>query len=242
MSSAISAVVGGIGSAVGAVGSAIGGIGSALGITTGAQALGAIGSAVGIANGVNTLLSDAPSGVPGGGYAPAGGSGGVGGAGGVGPANLTAGMTAPSTGVTPIDLGGHFAAPSLYATNAPRYYADGGPIDFEPVEETPQGGLSATEHNPEFYSEGGLKNTYVKGEGDGTSDSVPAMLATGEFVIPSDVVSSLGNGSNDSGSKVLDEFLKTIREHKYSNRADKLPPDSKGPLEYISISKRKVNI
>jgi hypothetical protein len=67
------------------------------------------------------------------------------------------------------------------------------------------------------------------------------MLATGEFVIPSDIVSALGNGSNDSGSKVLDEFLQVIREHKHSNGAKKLPPDSKGPLEYISISQRKVN-
>ena len=96
------------------------------------------------------------------------------------------------------------------------------------------------EHVPEFYSEGGLKHRYVQGDGDGTSDSVPAMLANGEFVIPADVVSSLGNGSNDSGSKVLDEFLKTIREHKAKHEANRLPPDSKGPLAYLEISKTKV--
>lgn len=234
MSSAISAVVGGVGSAIGAIGGAIGSVGSALGITTGAQALGAIGSAVGIANGVNTLLSDAPSGVPGGGgYGGGGGGYGTSPTGQVGPANLTATMTAPSTGATPIDLGGNFSAPIRYALTAPKYYADGGSIDIDQP--------SPEEHNPEFYSEGGLSHTYVKGGGDGTSDSVPAMLATGEFVIPSDIVSALGNGSNDSGSKVLDEFLQVIREHKHSNDSDKLPPDSKGPLEYISISQRKVN-
>ena len=95
------------------------------------------------------------------------------------------------------------------------------------------------EHVPEFYSQGGLKNTYVQGAGDGTSDSVPAMLANGEFVIPADVVSSLGNGSNDSGSKVLDEFLKTIREHKAKHSPSQLPPDSKGTLEYLAIAKHK---
>jgi hypothetical protein len=98
-------------------------------------------------------------------------------------------------------------------------------------------------HNPEFFSEGGLnslENRYVKGDGDGTSDSIPAMLANGEFVIPADVVSGLGNGSNDSGAKVLDEFLKTIREHKQKTGADKLPPDSKGPLGYLLEANKKV--
>jgi hypothetical protein len=98
-------------------------------------------------------------------------------------------------------------------------------------------------HNPQFFSEGGLNslgNTYVTGDGDGTSDSIPAMLANGEFVIPADIVSGLGNGSNDSGAKVLDEFLKTIRAHKQKTGADKLPPDSKGPLGYLLEAKRKM--
>jgi hypothetical protein len=98
-------------------------------------------------------------------------------------------------------------------------------------------------HNPEFFSEGGLnslKNSYVKGKGDGTSDSIPAMLANGEFVIPADVVSSLGNGSNDSGAEILSEFLKTIREHKRKADSKKLPPDSKGALGYLTEAKKKV--
>jgi hypothetical protein len=109
----------------------------------------------------------------------------------------------------------------------PVYKADGGVID----------------HKPQFYSEGGLNsinNLYVKGQGDGTSDSVPAMLATGEFVIPADVVSNLGNGDNDSGAKILDEFLKTIRKHKRAADARQLPPDSKGPLAYLAEAKKKV--
>ena len=94
---------------------------------------------------------------------------------------------------------------------------------------------------PQFYSEGGasIKNRYVKGAGDGTSDSIPAMLANGEFVIPADVVSNLGNGSNDSGAKILDEFLRVIREHKTKHDARRLPPDSKGPLSYLTDAKRK---
>ena len=99
------------------------------------------------------------------------------------------------------------------------------------------------DHNPSFFSEGGLgsmKNTYVKGKGDGTSDSIAAMLANGEFVVPADVVSSLGNGSNDAGAKVLDEFLKTIRAHKRKADPKGLPPDSKGALGYLAAAKKKV--
>jgi len=95
-------------------------------------------------------------------------------------------------------------------------------------------------HNPEFFSEGGLNHTFVQGAGDGTSDSVPAMLANGEFVIPADVVSSLGNGDNKSGAKVMDQFLKTVRSHKRDAAPGKLPPDSKGPLGYLLEAKKKV--
>jgi hypothetical protein len=103
-------------------------------------------------------------------------------------------------------------------------------------------GGSIPGHDPQFYSEGGLSsmdNRYVAGEGDGTSDSVPAMLANGEFVIPADVVSSLGNGSNEAGASVLDQFLATIRDHKHSKGSKGLPPDSKGPLSYLTDAKRK---
>jgi hypothetical protein len=65
------------------------------------------------------------------------------------------------------------------------------------------------------------------------------MLANGEFVIPADVVSKLGNGSNEAGAGVLDQFLSEIRKHAHSN-GEKLPPESKGPLGYLLDAKRKV--
>jgi hypothetical protein len=97
-------------------------------------------------------------------------------------------------------------------------------------------------HNPQFYSEGGLnslENRYVKGAGDGTSDDVPAMLANGEFVIPADVVSKLGNGSNDAGANILDEFLQVIREHAQRHDPKELPPDSKGALAYLEEAQQR---
>ena len=57
-------------------------------------------------------------------------------------------------------------------------------------------------------------------KGDGMSDDVPAMidgtqkaaLSQGEFVIPADVVSHLGNGSSDAGSKQLYGMMDKIRK------------------------------
>ena len=101
-------------------------------------------------------------------------------------------------------------------------FADGGMVPPHPMGQ------------PEFYSEGGAGTTYIQGRGDGTSDQIPAMVANSEFVLPADVVSALGNGSSDSGADILDQFIRTIREHKHSNPPDELPPESKGPLEYLS--------
>jgi hypothetical protein len=67
------------------------------------------------------------------------------------------------------------------------------------------------------YSDGGRM---LKGLGDGMSDSIPATignkqparLADGEFVVPADVVSHLGNGSTDAGAKKLYSMMDKIRK------------------------------
>ena len=67
------------------------------------------------------------------------------------------------------------------------------------------------------YSDGGRM---LKGAGDGMSDSIPATigghrparLADGEFVIPADVVSGLGNGSTDAGAKQLYKMMDRVRK------------------------------
>lgn len=66
------------------------------------------------------------------------------------------------------------------------------------------------------YSDGGR---LLKGPGDGMSDNIPAVigakqparLADGEFVVPADVVSHLGNGSTDAGAKKLYAMMDKIR-------------------------------
>ena len=61
---------------------------------------------------------------------------------------------------------------------------------------------------------------YLDGQGDGMSDSIPATiegkqparLADGEFVVPADVVSHIGNGSSKAGSKRLYAMLDKVRQ------------------------------
>jgi len=68
------------------------------------------------------------------------------------------------------------------------------------------------------YASGGNPRL-LKGPGDGMSDNIPAVignkqparLADGEFVIPADVVSHLGNGSTEAGAKQLYRMMDRIR-------------------------------
>jgi hypothetical protein len=87
------------------------------------------------------------------------------------------------------------------------------------------------EHVPQFVT--GATGHYVKGEGDGQSDDIPAMLADGEYVFDADTVAALGNGSSDAGAEVLDKLREAIRKHKRSAPPDKIPPKAKSPLEYL---------
>lgn len=73
------------------------------------------------------------------------------------------------------------------------------------------------------YSDGGR---LLKGPGDGMSDSIPARigrrqparLADGEFVVPADVVSHLGNGSTDAGAKQLYDMMDKVRRARTGNK------------------------
>jgi hypothetical protein len=77
-----------------------------------------------------------------------------------------------------------------------------------------QGGMPSM---PEYQAGGKL----LRGPGDGMSDDIPAVirgkgvqraaLADGEFVIPADVVSHLGNGSTEAGAKKLYKMMEQIR-------------------------------
>ena len=61
---------------------------------------------------------------------------------------------------------------------------------------------------------------YLRGQTDGMADELdtsidgvqPAKLSHGEFVIPADVVSHLGNGNSDAGAKVLYKMMDRVRQ------------------------------
>jgi len=87
-----------------------------------------------------------------------------------------------------------------------------------------QGGLMGLHEQTSTYAAGGR---LLRGPGDGMSDSIPAVikgarpqrpaLADGEFVIPADVVSHLGNGSTEAGSKHLYAMMARIRKARTGN-------------------------
>lgn len=76
---------------------------------------------------------------------------------------------------------------------------------------------------PVKAAHGGLmalaKGRYLQGSTDGMSDELPAeidgdqpaALSHGEFVVPADVVSHLGNGNSDAGAKKLYQMMDKIR-------------------------------
>jgi hypothetical protein len=74
------------------------------------------------------------------------------------------------------------------------------------------------------YAAGGNPRL-LKGPGDGMSDNIPATingrqparLADGEFVIPADVVSHLGNGSTEAGAKHLHAMMNKVRKARTGN-------------------------
>lgn len=106
-----------------------------------------------------------------------------------------------------------------------KQYAVGGSVDDEPGMDDVRGLASGNLQNGFMgggimgYAAGGMPPRFLSGGGDGMSDSIPASingkqearLADGEFVISSDVVSGLGNGSSKAGAKQLYAMMDRVR-------------------------------
>jgi hypothetical protein len=101
-------------------------------------------------------------------------------------------------------------APDFYSR--PLYSGAPNPISYPYKTHFNEGGIASLG----AYSDGGQ---LAMGPGDGMSDSIPAMmpngdaarLGDGEFVVPSDVVSGLGNGSTKSGTGLLYDMMDRVR-------------------------------
>jgi len=88
------------------------------------------------------------------------------------------------------------------------------------VDERAAGGaIGPFDSAPRYLETGGML-------GDGMSDDIPATidgdqpaaLSDGEFVIPADVVSHLGNGSSDAGAQQLYSMMDRIRQARTGNK------------------------
>jgi hypothetical protein len=93
--------------------------------------------------------------------------------------------------------------------------------------------------NPNYkigMASGGIANArYLQGGTDGMADKIPAAidneqpaaLSHGEFVIPADVVSHLGNGNSEAGADKLYQMMARIRKARTGNekQGKKINPD-----------------
>lgn len=111
---------------------------------------------------------------------------------------------------------------NLYGRNPSLLYAVGGSVDDELGMDSARGLDTGNMQKGLFgmgYAAGGTPR-FLSGGGDGMSDSIPATindkqparLADGEFVIPADVVSHLGNGSSKAGAKQLYSMMDKVRQ------------------------------
>ena len=84
------------------------------------------------------------------------------------------------------------------------------------------------------YANGGL----TAGPGDGMSDDIPAVIAgeqpaalsPGEFVVPADVVSDMGNGSSRAGARQLYAMMDRVRKARGGSVEQ---PEAINPKEYM---------
>ena len=106
------------------------------------------------------------------------------------------------------------ATPSEIKKRVPKKMAVGG------LAALAAGGTFDDEAGEDMYAKGGaLPPRLLSGGGDGMSDSIKARidgrqearLADGEFVVPADVVSHLGNGSSKAGAKKLYSMMDKVR-------------------------------
>lgn len=111
-----------------------------------------------------------------------------------------------------MDQPAHTAAQIRMQRLAKKYGVSYGPKTEE--KEMASGGITGLGG----YAHGGNPRL-LRGPGDGMSDDIPATiadkqparLADGEFVVPADVVSGLGNGSTEAGAKKLHQMMDRVR-------------------------------
>lgn len=183
-------------------------------LPAGAGGTGVVGGTAGMTTGQKLLALSMASKAMGGG---AGGSSSA-------PMTTTTTQSAPQQNIVSPTYNPAFTMPSMF--NAPQ--AAPGAYYQPTIYRYAQGGVA----DLGGYAAGGK---LLKGPGDGMSDDIvaniagkqPARLADGEFVVPADVVSHLGNGSTDAGAKHLYKMMDRIRQARTGNpkQGKRINPD-----------------
>lgn len=137
--------------------------------------------------------------------------------------------------------GGYSGGYSGGASSPAESYSGGdwsGPAADPNAGDGEQGGLGGNRDGG--WRDGGRINTsalppprFIRGPGDGRSDSVPAFanggmkgrvrVSDGEFVWPADTVSAMGNGSSEAGARRLGQMAQQLRQQ-HMARMSALPP------------------
>jgi hypothetical protein len=137
---------------------------------------------------------------------------------------LTAAQTAAAN-----QAQGIMAAAPQYVAPPPNPYAGKIPLGFNPPDHTTFKTTSTQEpidmqnqQGTTNLAQGGIAEAgrYLQGKTDGMADEIPssidgeqpAALSHGEFVVPADVVSHLGNGNSEAGAQKLYQMMDRIRE------------------------------
>jgi len=97
--------------------------------------------------------------------------------------------------------------------------------------------------NQQHLAHGGIAGRYLQGATDGMADKLhasidnkqPAKLSHGEFVIPADVVSHLGNGNSEAGANKLYDMMAKVRKARTGNseQGKEIDPDKFMPGGHV---------
>lgn len=136
-----------------------------------------------------------------------------------GPRNLVQEITNPNISMWHYNSQGKLVR-EVPSGNVYRVNTGDGNFETYSNREDAEAALSGTRN----FAKGGLaslgKTFYLGGSTDGMADEVPAKiegtqearLSDGEFVLPADVVSHIGNGNSNAGAKELYDMMDRIRQ------------------------------
>jgi hypothetical protein len=110
-----------------------------------------------------------------------------------------------------------------------KFVKEFGPKALQDLLAKLQGGAQASQQAGQGQGQG----LAALPQGDGQSDSIPAMingkqpaaLSEGEYVVPADVVSGLGNGATNAGVAALDQMNNNVRQARNAGGQQPAPVD-----------------